>query len=591
MSDKRLALLRQKMKEHEIDYYLAPSSDEHNNEYVPECWQRRSWISNFTGSQGDALIGHDQAYLWTDGRYFLQAEQQLNPKEFQLMKQKGFVPEIPRWIEEQPKGIRLGVDPKVVSVKRAHNLRCVLNANQGELVFISENLVDQARSELGQLPALPKKEIMALDTQYAGQSAKEKITEVRVQIKLAGCEHLILSALDEIAWLFNIRGRDVDFNPIAIAYAIVSEKGAILYIDLEKVDEQSQKLLDSEGVQIKSIAEFHTDISLLSGKVYLDDQTINQWVMNALSDHITPYFDRSPVVVLKAVKNKVEQQGMIEAHRKDAVAVINFLYWLETNWQKGISELTAAERLYQFRMSQPDCQGASFNTISGFGSNGAIIHYAVNKETNLSIDDSNLYLVDSGGQYLQGTTDITRVVHLGMPTEEQKRRYTLVLKGHLALGNAVFSDGTCGEHLDLLARMPLWREGLDYRHGTGHGVGCFLCVHEGPQKISRVTTKVPLKPGMIVSNEPGYYQDGDYGIRIENLCLVTEKETSEYGKFYQFKDLTLVPYNLKLIDKSLLTSEEIDQVNQYHQAVRYDILPLINDESIKQWLSEQTEQI
>ncbi|TNF69983.1 MAG: aminopeptidase P family protein [Gammaproteobacteria bacterium] len=591
MSDQRLSVLREKMQENQLDYYLVPSSDEHNSEYVPDCWQRRSWISHFTGSAGDALIGNHKAYLWTDGRYFLQAENELDAQEFELMRQSGFSPEIESWVVSQPKGIRLGVDPKVINVKRAHQLRCALNAHEGELVFVEENLVDQARNQLESLPQLPKDPIFVVNENYTGLLAKEKILQVQEEIKQANCQYLILSALDEIAWIFNIRGNDVNFNPVAICYAIIGLDHAVLYINLEKVDQKVSDVLIAQGVSIKPQIEFKEDLASLEGGVYLDDVTVNQWVMNTLNDIITPYYHQSPVVRLKAIKNAVEQKGMKIAHKKDAVAVISFLHWLENNWQGGVSELSVAEKLYQFRLEQEGCQGPSFNTISGFGPHGAIIHYAVSKETDIAINDTNLYLVDSGGQYFEGTTDITRVVHLGSPTDEQKRNYTLVLKGHLALGNAVFSNGTCGETLDLLARMPLWKEGLDYRHGTGHGVGCFLCVHEGPQKISKMITKVPLKPGMVVSNEPGYYQDGDYGIRIENLCLVTDKETTEYGEFYQFQDLTLVPYNLKLINKDLLSAEEIKQVNAYHQRIRDEITPLIKDQQIKSWLMEQTEAI
>ncbi|MCF6777102.1 aminopeptidase P family protein [Thiotrichales bacterium 19X7-9] len=591
MSDQRLSVLREKMQENQLDYYLVPSSDEHNSEYVPDCWQRRSWISHFTGSAGDALIGNHKAYLWTDGRYFLQAENELDAQEFELMRQSGFSPEIESWVVSQPKGIRLGVDPKVINVKRAHQLRCALNAHEGELVFVEENLVDQARNQLESLPQLPKDPIFVVDENYTGLLAKEKILQVQEEIKQVNCQYLILSALDEIAWIFNIRGNDVNFNPVAICYAIIGLDHATLYINPEKVDQKVSDVLTAQGVNIKPQIEFKEDLASLEGSVYLDDATVNQWVMNTLNDTITPYYHQSPVVRLKAIKNAVEQKGMQIAHKKDAVAVISFLHWLENNWQGGVSELSVAEKLYQFRLEQEGCQGPSFNTISGFGPHGAIIHYAVSKETDIVINDTNLYLVDSGGQYFEGTTDITRVVHLGSPTDEQKRNYTLVLKGHLALGNAVFSNGTCGETLDLLARMPLWKEGLDYRHGTGHGVGCFLCVHEGPQKISKMITKVPLKPGMVVSNEPGYYQDGDYGIRIENLCLVIDKETTEYGEFYQFQDLTLVPYNLKLINKDLLSAEEIKQVNAYHQRIRDEITPLIKDQQIKSWLMEQTEAI
>lgn len=590
MIDQRLENLRDLMKTHELDAYLVPSSDEHNSEYVPDCWQRRAWISQFDGSAGEALIAKDKAYLWTDGRYFLQAEEQLS-QSFELKKQQGFVPEIEKWIKLQEKGLRLGVDPKLITASRAQNLRNFLNLHQGELVFIDKNLVDLAREKEEVLPELPKAKIFTLDEKFTGYSAQNKIQTLKETLKEKNVDYLILSALDEIAWVFNIRGEDVEFNPVAISYAIIKQNEAVIYIDSEKLTDEVSQILKNQLILIKDKKDFADDLLKLEGKVWLDDRTINQWVINSLADSVEYYFDRSPVLMPKAIKNQIEQNGMRLAHQKDAVAVIKFMHWLENNWQHGVTELSAAEKLYQFRLNQENIQGASFNTISGFAHHGAVIHYAANENTNIKIDDSNLYLFDSGGQYLEGTTDITRVLHFGNPTDEQKKHYTLVLKGHLALGNAIFSEKTCGEDLDILARQALWSEGLDYRHGTGHGVGCFLCVHEGPQRISQAKSNVVLKPGMIVSNEPGFYKDNHYGIRIENLCLVVEKYDSEYGKFNAFEDLTLVPYNLKLIDQNLLTSIEKAQINHYHQRVFDMISPRIKDDQLRNWLKLQTKAI
>ncbi len=571
--NERLELLRYEMQHKDIDIYLVPSVDGHNSEYVPSCWKRRPWISGFDGSAGEAMVTREHAYLWTDGRYYLQASQQLDNKHYTLMKQNGFVPGTEKWLSENAYGKRLGIDPQLVSINRARQLELIMEEAKGSLTFIETNLIDNCKSKQNEDLSLPNKPAFAIADKYTGQSTKERLERVKNELIKHSVDYIAFNVLDEIAWLFNIRGSDIDFNPLVISYAIVGINKSWLFIDKNKISDNLMECLTQSGVQIQDYYDFGKFLSKLNGVVWLDDKTANQWMLDKASQNAEVVFAKSPIVDFKSRKNPVEIEGMRQVHIKDAVALINFLYWLDNNWQSGVDELACIEKLTSFRNQQENIKGASFNTISGFAANGAIIHYHPNLETNKVVDNTNLYLIDSGGQYLEGTTDVTRTVHLGIPTLEQKRHYTLVLKGHLALGRAIFPHDTFGEHLDALARTPLWNEYLNYRHGTGHGVGSFLCVHEGPQKISQVSSGVPLLPGMIVSNEPGLYLAGEYGIRIENLCLVKEvvnqkAQESEYGPFYCFEDLTLVPYCKKLIDVTLLSQEDKQQIISYYNKIK-----------------------
>lgn len=587
----RLQTLRKLMQENNLDYYLVPSTDAHNSEYVPECWCRRAWISGFDGSMGEALIAHDQAYLSTDGRYFLQAEQQLDGDFYQLLKQKAFVPETELWLKAHAQGKRLGVDPQLISSSRHQALAQIMDLIGGELVLLSENIVDVSRGALGEQLQLPQQPAWVYADIYSGESTASKIEWLRGQLANHQAAGIVLNVLDEIAWLFNIRGGDVEFNPLVISYAVITAQEALLFVDEVKFTAGDKQKLAAAGVTIKPYSAINDYILQFNGTLWLDGVTANYALYQAAAKNNPVVTSRSPIVHRKAQKNSSECQGMRLAHKKDAVAMIKFFHWLENNWQQGIDEIAASDKLAQFRAQQANYQGLSFATISGFAANGAIIHYRATPQTAKVITDKSLYLLDSGGQYLEGTTDITRTLHLGNPTAEEKYHYTLVLKGHLALERAKFGSGTCGEHLDILARGPLLNSYLNYRHGTGHGVGCFLCVHEGPQKISQANSNIPLLPGMVVSNEPGYYSNGNYGIRIENLCLVQEDNSiaaldSDYGPFYYFESLTMVPYWKSLIDFSLLSKDDIGQLERYYQEIRREILPLL-DAPEQQWLERQ----
>lgn len=579
----RLELLRTEMRDAGVDIYLVPSIDAHNSEYVPACWQRRPWISGFDGSAGEVMITLNQAYLSTDGRYFLQAEQQLDGQCFQLIKQQGFVSEIELWLQSNAAGMKLGIDPQLVSIARMVKLQQIMSSVGGEVVILAENLIDRCKTLSGDDLTLPCVAAYTHDDVFTGESVTSKLKWLRADLSANQVDATAFNVLDEIAWLFNIRGADIDYNPLVISYAFVSQAVAILFVDLSKINSELEQVLLAAGVTIKSYTEFGNYLSKLNSKICLDDKTANYWMQQQSEVTNQISYARSPIVFKKAIKNSVEQDGMRYAHIKDAVAMVGFLHWLENNWQSGIDEISAADKLAEFRAKQENLKGYSFATISGYASNGAIIHYRATAATSKVIKNDNLYLLDSGGQYLDGTTDITRTMHLGEPTAEQKRHYTLVLKGHLALSRSIFVHGTCGENLDVLARAPLWNEFLNYRHGTGHGVGSFLCVHEGPQKISQASSGVALLPGMVVSNEPGLYIDGSHGIRIENLCLVSEinqaaAKNSEFGPFYQFEDLTLVPYCKKLIEMDLLSPEDKQQLKSYYQRIVEKVVPRLSYE-------------
>jgi Xaa-Pro aminopeptidase len=588
-ASEKLNKLRQCMREKGADFYYVPTRDDHNNEYVPAHWQRRAWLTDFTGSYGDALIGLEEAYLWTDPRYYLQAEKELNAKEFQLMKQlQGVAAPVSAWLGEHAYNATVAVDPKVISISQRRQWAAALDRVHGSLTAVGENWIDKIWDDR---PAPKLNPIFILDKKYSGATVEEKLTRVRSAMKTNGAEVLIVSQLDEIAWLYNIRGNDVPYNPVAIAYAIVTMQEAFLFVHLECVNQSDLAYFAKENIALEPYDQFADALKKYECAVWVDPATTTWWVELQLTQAFLIEM-ASPILLMKAIKNETELAGMREAHRIDAIAEVKFLHWIEKNWQKGIDEVSAADQLEVFRREDKRFKELSFTTICGFADHGAIVHYRAEKETCHKITDKEMLLVDSGGQYFEGTTDITRTIHLGKPTSEQKKHYTLVLKGHLALRHTPFPNGACGEHVNAIARMPLWIEGMDFGHGTGHGVGCYLCVHEGPQRIAYGATGVPLKPGMVVSNEPGLYFSGKYGIRIENLCEIVEKIPAQNsltgnGPFYGLSDLTVVPYARKLIDVNLLTAQEIKWIDDYHQKI-YDLLSDDLQEDVREWLKTET---
>jgi Xaa-Pro aminopeptidase len=585
----KLSQLRKHMMEKSIDLYYVPTRDDHNNEYVPEVWQRREWLTGFTGSYGEALIGLEKAYLWTDPRYFLQAEQELDANHFQLMRQlQGVVAPVSTWLGDNAINCTVGVDPKVISMSQSRQWSMALSRVHGELTAIENNWVDAIWKNK---PPLSFQPIRTLDVKYTGSIASEKLTQIREKMQHSGATSFVISQLDEIAWLFNIRGNDIPFNPLVISYAIVTMDEAFLFVNLKAVAQSELMYFADQSITLMPYDQFVNALQQLTGAVWVDPATTSWWVELQL-DQAFLIEKPSPILLMKSIKNKTELLGMREAHRLDAIAVVKFLQWIENHWREGVNEISAADKLEAFRREEVRCKDLSFSTICGFADHGAIVHYRAEPSTAHTITDQEMLLVDSGGQYFEGTTDITRTIHLGSPTAEQRKHFTLVLKGHLALRHTPFPDGACGEHINTIARAPLWEVGMDFGHGTGHGVGCYLCVHEGPQRIGFGASGVPLKPGMVVSNEPGLYFSQKYGIRIENLCEIVERIPAQQsltgnGPFYGLCDLTMVPYARNLIDKQLLSTKEIQWVDEYHAAIDQllskDLSPAVAD-----WLKRAT---
>ena len=592
MIAERLQKLRNLMRKEKIQAYVIPSTDAHASEYVPAVWQRRAWISGFDGSAGDVIVTLDKAGLWTDSRYFLQAEAQLKGTGIDLYKiGVPGMPDMLQFLKQELKaGEAVGIDPKVISYRQAARWLKELGSSGIKIKFIEENLIDAIWDDQPEMPLEP---IMVWEEKYAGESVQSKLERIRQKMAEEGVQTHVLTMLDAIAWTFNIRSKDVDYNPVAIAYAIITQDEAELFVHKKKVTRKVKKHLKGL-VKIRAYEDFRKRLPKLAKKktrVWLEDESVNYWVVMLLQKRCDLFFKRSMVTEFKAIKNATELGGFQACHIRDGVAMVKFLKWLEESVpQGGVTEMSAAAKLEALRAEQKLFQGLSFETISSYNEHGAIVHYTSSPETDVELKAPGIYLIDSGGHYLDGTTDITRTIALGQPTEEQKDRFTRVLKGHIDLAMASFPVGTQGIQLDTIARKPLWDIGLNYGHGTGHGVGTFLNVHEGPQGISYYRgLGVALQPGMVCSNEPGYYKAGAYGMRVENLIVVTkdEEKSNDEWQFLKFYDLTLCPIDVTLIEKSMLTPQEVAYLNAYHQKVYDTLAPFLKKEE-KNWLREKT---
>ena len=582
--------LRNRLAELGLGAYLVPSTDPHQSEYVPDFWRRRAFVTGFTGSAGDAVITADWAGLWTDSRYFIQAERELAGTPFALMKiGEPDVPSIEDWLTGNLKaGDSVGVDPELLSHDAYQKMSEALEAAGITLRPVRPNLVDEIWRER---PPAPHAKVEIHAEKVAGESVAGKLERLRQAMRKAGVEYQVLTMLDEIAWLFNIRGGDVEYNPVVIAYAIVGLDGASLYLDPGKLSPPIMRHLAPHAA-LRDYPAFEQGLRDLASRrapVWLNPSSASRWIMNLLSQGARVVPRRSLVLEMKAVKNGAEIEGMENAQARDGVTMARFLHWLEKSVPKGgITEVGAAQKLLDLKMEADHFRGLSFETIAAYGEHGAIVHYAATAETDVEIKPRGIFLVDAGGQYLDGTTDITRTVSLGRPTTEEKEMFTRVLLGHIRLARLRFPRGTAGRQLDAVARTPLWEAGLNFGHGVGHGVGAYLNVHEGPQAISSTRcTGQPLLPGMVVSIEPGYYKTGSYGIRIENLAVVMEDpETRESDlPFYQFGILTACPIDRKLIKPSLLATEDLAWLNGYHGWVR-DILSPHLDAGDCRWLEK-----
>lgn len=585
--NEKISALRQMLAANHLDAWIAPSADPHQSEYVPLHWESREWLSGFTGSAGTVVVTKNKAGLWTDSRYFLQAELELKGTDIILF--KSGLPEIPtyeKWLSrEVAEKSSIGFDATLLSVSQVKALTKACEAK--EINFVTDqDLMDEIWSDR---PEISTAKVDLHPVKMTGESRGDKLQRIRKKMGEMHVHQLVISTLDDIAWTFNFRGTDIQYCPVVISYAIINQKEAKLFIQTEKVKEDVKQELQTDGLTLFEYLDFYEHLSQFSPTetILFEADKSNQKIIDSIPNHCRTIQTNNIVTPLKAIKNETELKGFRNAHLLDGAAMVKWLYWLEGKRNDGFqTESSLAEKLNEIRLNSPECLDLSFPPIIGYQANGAIIHYSPKPETAALIKNEGILLVDSGGQYPFGTTDITRTIALGTPTKEQIKWNTLVLKGHINLATLVFPENTPGSQLDAVARVPLWKEKLNFGHGTGHGVGHFLNVHEGPQSISP-KGKVGLKPGMIVSNEPGLYIDGSVGFRIENLVVVIALEKNDFGTFCGLETLTLCPYDLSLVDASLLNKEEINWLNKYHRVVFEKLAFLLNPDE-RNWLKEKT---
>ena len=576
------------MERNKINAYVIPTSDEHGSEYLSDHFKTREYMSGFTGSAGTLVVTMYEALLWTDGRYFIQAAEQLQDSEIKLMKagEEG-VPSVEEYLKKNLiEGSVIGFDGQTTNARQAEKL-----AEISEMKIKSD--VDLVGEIWSDRPAIEFKPIWRLMDRYAGVSYPEKVANIRKRMEEEKADTLLLTSLDEIAWVTNIRGDDIEYNPVCFSYMVITKYDSLLFANTKSFDEKTIYRLSEEGVKIKEYDEIYDYVKVIPEytTLWLDKTTTNYSILRSIKPEVKIIDKFSPALHLKAIKNNVEIENMINAHIMDGVAVTRFIYWLKHNVSKEkMTEISIANKLEEFRKSWKTYLAPSFETIVGYADHGAIVHYSATKETDYEVKADNFVLIDSGGHYVEGTTDITRTISLGKVTPKMKKMYTAVLKGHLNLAASVFKEGCSGVAIDYNARQPLWDLGLDYNHGTGHGVGYLLSVHEPPNAIRyRILPDNQFNPvfkeGMITSNEPGVYLEGEFGIRIENLVLCEKKEQNQWGTFLCFKPLTLVPYDRELISFEDMADKEIELLDNYHKMVYEMISPYLTLEE-KIWLKD-----
>ena len=587
--NERVAKLRLWMKENGFTAFVFPSSDPHNSEYVADYWKSREWISGFSGSAGTAVVTLEHAALWTDSRYFIAAEKELNGTGFQLMKLRvEGTPSVSEWLASElstyEKAV-VGLDGNVNSFAEVAAMEQEL-ATKGNITVRTD--ADPMAELWTDRPVIPDNEVQLHPLEYSGESTSSKISRVRKYLSECGADGLLVTALDEIAWVLNLRGSDVHCNPVFVSYLLISPEKVTLYINNVKLSTEVNAYLASEKIDVEAYEAVVEGLRSYTGKSLLVDMTSANYSLATAVPFEKVCSGVSPIVSMKAVKNKVEQDGFRAAMLRDGVAVVKFLAWLKSAVEAGgQTEISLDERLTGLRAEQPKFKGISFDTIVGYEAHGAIVHYEATPETDIPVEPHGLVLIDSGAQYLDGTTDITRTIALGELSEEQRRVYTLVLKGHIQLDICRFPAGACGSQIDALARAPMWREGYNYMHGTGHGVGSYLNVHEGPHQIRMEWRSAPLQAGMTVTNEPGIYLEGKFGVRIENTLLIVPAETTAFGDFLKFETLTLAPIDTTPIVFEMLSAEEREWLNRYHQRVYESLSPHLTEVE-KEWLRVAT---
>ena len=586
---RRLAALREVMRRERLNAFIFPSTDPHNSEYTPDRWKGREWISGFNGSAGTAVVTTDAAALWTDSRYFLAAAEQLSGTEFKLMKLKvPGTPTISEWLGSQlrNRNAQVGVDGMVNAEADVEALIADMRRQGG--ITVRTNF-DPLRDIWTDRPPVPNNKVVIQPMEYAGETVASKITRVRQALREQHADGMLVSALDEVAWLLNLRGSDVHCNPVFVAYVIISPQDVTLYINKEKLTPDVTAYLAAEGVGVREYKEVERGLmDYFAYNILLDPHQTCYTLYNKVDVHEI-IRQPSPIAAMKAVKNEAEIRGFRNAMLRDGVALVKFLRWLKPAVEAGgQTEMSVDRKLTSLRAAQPLFKDISFDTIAGYGPHGAIVHYEATPETDAELEPRGFLLLDSGAQYQDGTTDITRTIPLGPLTDEERKVYTLVLKGHIQLELCKFPDGACGTQIDALAREAMWREGMNFLHGTGHGVGSYLNVHEGPHQIRMEYMPAPLHADMTVTDEPGLYLADRFGVRIENMLIIEPYLSTEFGRFLQMDALTLCPIDTAPIIPSMLLPEEVEWLNSYHRRVWEALSPLLEDAGDREWLKEAT---
>lgn len=607
---KEIVELRKKMRQDGVDVCIVPTSDPHGSEYIHPRFEVRRFFSGFTGDAGTLMVTQDEAALWTDGRFFLQASEELKDTGIELMRSRQ--PGVPT-LEDHiakiiPEGGVLAFDGELITARYGELLKKKISKKHG-VIRCDYNPAEDIWQDR---PTISPSDVWTLSVEYAGKSTAEKLADVREEMKKSEADYHVIASLDDIAWLFNLRGSDIPRNPVFFAWCLIGKDTVNLYMYGEKLSAEARMSLEQKGVSLRPYEDIWQALTELgagdaedkSTAVLVDVAAVNYRIMQTIPGRVRVVRQTNPTSLMKHIKNDVEIGHLMEGHRKDGTAMVKFLCWLDGQVAgmsraadgRGIvlTEISASDKLEGFRSEQEGFIDLSFDTIAGYAEHGAIIHYSATSDSDAALRPEGFFLVDSGGQYLDGTTDITRTIALGPLTDEMKQHYTLVLKCNLALERAIFPQGTRGEVLDVIARQPLWNMELDFRHGTGHGVGYLLNVHEGPNGFRSVIIPnqltCPLEPGMVTTNEPGFYKDGHYGIRIENELLCVPHGESEYGKFYAFQNITLCPYDLRAVCQDLLTDVEIEQINRYHARVYEELADRLSEDE-RLWLKQATSPI
>ncbi|MCF6246699.1 MAG: aminopeptidase P family protein [Desulfobacula sp.] len=590
-TNEKIQQIREWMTGQNIDAVVIPSDDPHKSEYVAEHWQARKWLTGFSGSAGIAVLTMDRAILWTDFRYYIQAEKQIAGSQFELFKMgEPEVPSFQKWLAKEMKsGQTIGLDAGVFSRTDIKKIKAMLE-KKGLNLATTANVIELIWEDR---PPQPNTHAFSFPVEYAGKSRVEKIGQIKEKMKKLGANCHLMATLDDIAWTFNLRGKDVHTNPVNVAFALILPDTSTLFVCPGKIKDDLKNQLQTDGIEIKEYEKIFDALADIedASSILIDPDNTNYKLYQSINDQCTIIEKSNPAILLKARKNDIEVGHIRRTAVKDGVAMVKFLHWLETlDGDAKISEISVAEQLYQFRKEQDLFVDNSFDPIMAYQDHSAMCHYGATKQTDVPIGQTGMFLMDSGGNYLTGTTDITRTVSRGKPSRQEITDYTLVLKGHICVATSHFPKGTKGFQIDTLARQFLWNRGMNFGHGTGHGVGFFLCVHEGPARISPVQNDVVLEKGMLLTNEPGVYREGSHGIRLENQILVDEAYETEFGVFLKFENVTFCHFEQDLIDENLLSVREKEWLNAYHSQVYDKVSPYLNAE-VAHWLKHKTQPI